>query len=379
MKFNVLHTEWSDGWGGQEMRILLDAQVLTGLGHRVTILTVPDGGIAQKARAAGVPVLECPMRHAFSLPALYRLTRLFLREGYDVINTHSSVDSWLASMAARLARRPVLVRTRHLSVPLHHHALNFVYRMPDGFVATAELIRRDLIERLGLDPRRVVSIPTGVDLARFDPGLDPGPVRRELGLAAEHRVVTMLAVLRSWKRHEVFLEAAARLAPRRPDLRFLIVGEGPRRGAITSRIEELGLQDRVFLTGHRADVPEVLAATQVCVLTSESSEGVPQSVLQAQAMAKPVAATAAGGIPEVVEHEKTGLLCPVNEAGAVAAAIARLLDDSGLAGALGRNARRQVERRFSQEAMAGATVEFYGRLHELKGAKPIRKPEGTWA
>ncbi|MEW6264669.1 MAG: glycosyltransferase family 4 protein [Thermodesulfobacteriota bacterium] len=366
MKFNVLHTEWSGGWGGQEIRVLLDIQVLTSLGHAAAVLSGPDSQITARAREAGVRVIEQPLRHAFDLIALGRLVSLLRREKFDVVNTHSSVDSWLASAAAKIVGGPVLIRTRHLSVPLRTHPLNFVYRWPDGLVTTAETIRRRLIEVNGLDGRRVKTIPTGVDLARFDPGLDPGSIRTELGLNPDHRIVTMVAVLRSWKRHEVFLEAAAELASARPELRFLVVGEGPRRPNIEDKIKSLSLEDKVLLTGHRSDVPRLLALSDVCVLTSESSEGVPQAILQYQAMNKPVVACRAGGIPEVVEHERTGLLGPVNDPKAVAGAVARLLDDPALARRLAHSGRRQVEERFSLKAMAESTLDFYEMLYWKK-------------
>jgi glycosyltransferase involved in cell wall biosynthesis len=348
------------------MRIFLDAQVLTKMGHRVAILTVPGGGLGAKARDAGLRVVETPMGHALSPAAILRFIRFFKRERFEVVNTHSSVDSWLGSLAAKAVGVPVLVRTRHLSVPLNTHALNFVYKMPDGFVTTAETIRRRMIEVNGMPPERVVSIPTGVDLSQFDPATDPEPVRREFGLLPENRVIGMVAVLRSWKRHEIFLEASARLAADRPELRFLIVGDGPRRPEVTAKIRELGLENRAIMTGHRSDVPAVMAACDILALTSKSSEGVPQSVLQAQAMGKPVVGTQAGGIPEVIEHGVTGLLCPVNDPEALAAAMARLLDEPGLAEAIGRNARRRVEEKHSREAMARATLEFYDFLRRAK-------------
>jgi len=366
LKFNILHTEWSEGWGGQEIRILQDARVLTRRGHRVELLVRPGGRLEENARRLGLPVIPQRIRHAYDLKALLRLVRLIRLERFHVVNTHSSVDSWVCSAAALLAEAPVLVRTRHLSVPVANHVFNVVYRWPDGIVTTAEAIRQRMIEVNGFDPERVVSIPTGVDLDEFDPGLDPGPIREELGLGPTDRVAAMVAVLRSWKRHEIFLEAAALLARTRPELRFLVVGEGPRRPNIEARIAELGLRDRVVMTGHRTDVPRILAVSDICVLTSESSEGVPQSVLQYQAMARPVAATAVGGIPEIIEAGRTGLLCPPNDPQALAAAMGRILDDPELARDLGRNARRMVEAKHSLEAMAEATLGFYGKIYRAK-------------
>ena len=167
MGFKVLHTEWSNGWGGQEIRIFEDLRMLNRLGHEAMLLTVPGSGIGAQAAAAGMRVVEMDMNHSFQPAALWKMVRLFRDERFDIINTHSSVDSWLASAAFKLVRGGILVRTRHLSVPLNTHMFNMVYRWPDGFVTTAEVIRRRMIDVNGMDPDRVISIPTGVDLERF--------------------------------------------------------------------------------------------------------------------------------------------------------------------------------------------------------------------
>ncbi len=368
----ILHTEWSNGWGGQEIRILQDALVLTDMGHQVSILACPEGGLAQKAKECNLPVVLERFKHAYDAAALLRVARLIRKERFHVVNTHSSVDSWVVSMASKMAGTPVLVRTRHLSVPIKTHPFNFVYRWPDAIVTTAEVIRRRMIEVNGMDDDRVVSIPTGVDLEVYNPVNDPGDIRHELGLGPENRIVTMVAVLRTWKRHEIFLEAAAELATDRPELRFLVVGDGPGRNRVTEKIKALDLEGRVVMTGHREDVPRILSISDVCVLTSESSEGVPQSVLQYQAMARPVVACEAGGIPEVVLDGRSGLLCPINDAAAVARSVARILDDPGLAENLGRTARRQVEESHSLAVMASSTLGLYERIYRNKiGRAPM--------
>lgn len=366
MKFNILHTEWSNGWGGQEIRIFHDIKVLMDMGHRVTLMAVPDGQMAERCREAGMRVIKQPMRHNMDLFTVIKMAGILKKEKFDVVNTHSSVDSWLASPAAKLAGTPVLVRTRHLSVPVNYHFFNMVWKWPDAFVTTAEMIRERMVNVNGMDGDRIVSIPTGIDLTVFNPEVDPGNLRSELGLKPEHKVLTMVAVLRSWKRHDIFLEAAALLVKERPEVMVLVVGEGPVRTKVEDKIKELGIEDRVIMTGHRTDVPRFLAISDLCALTSESSEGVPQSVLQYQAMGKPVVAASSGGIPEVVEDGVTGLLCPPNDVKAVAGAMARILDDENLASSLGRNGLKQVRSEHSIQVMAEKTLNLYERLYNEK-------------
>ena len=147
-----------------------------------------------------------------------------------------------------------------------------------------------------------------------------------------------------------------------PSTLFLIVGDGPRKKHINEKIKALELEKNVKSLGHREDVETVLAASDVCVLTSEAAEGVPQAVLQYLAMKKPVVATSVGSIPEVIRSNETGLLVEPNDYRAVARAVVKLLKQEVLASRLGSNGRSMVEKHFSLEAMLDRTIEIYSTL-----------------
>ena len=364
--YNILHTEWSNGWGGQEIRILLECQELIRAGHKVTILCVPGSQIAHRARTAGIGVIECPMRHAYDPIALISLIRLMRRERFHVVNTHSSVDSWIASIAARLSVVPVIIRTRHLSVPVPSHFLNIIYRIPDAVITTGEATRQQLIGKGMALPERVFSIPTGVDIKRFDFKIKAEYLREEFGIDKGQPVVSMVAVLRSWKRHEVLLEACRRLKKRFTDIKILLVGDGPGKKRIEDCIEEMQLKDSVIMTGYRNDVPEIVSISNVCTITSDKAEGVPQAVLQYLAMAKPVVATDAGGIPEVVQHGKTGILVTANDANALAQGITSLLENPELGHRLGAAGRQLVLRDFTVEKMANKVLGVINGIYQRK-------------
>ena len=366
MKFNVLHTESSDGWGGQEIRILLEAQELIKQGHKVTIVCPPHSGLAQRASKADIPTVFIKFRHIFDVFAIWKIIRLIKKKDIHIVHTHSSIDSWIASVASKMAGVPILVRTRHLSVPIATHMLNFVYRMPDAIITTGESIRRRMIEVNKLDGHRIVSIPTGVQLDKFNPNITASYLREELSIGEQTPIITMVAVLRSWKRHEVFLESAKWVLCEFPQARFLIVGDGPGWERIHGKIMELNLGKNVIMTGHRENMPEILSATDVAVLTSERYEGVPQAVLQYLAMERPVVATDVGSISEAIQHGKTGILVPPNDARNVAEGVLRLLNDEKLARRLGKNGRKLVEERFSSQAMMEATLNLYYHLYKVK-------------
>jgi glycosyltransferase involved in cell wall biosynthesis len=357
----VLHSEASLGWGGQEIRILAELAGLARRGHRTGLLACPTAELLARARAAGVPVWEVPFRHALHVRSAARVARALAAERADVLVTHSSKDSWVGGVAARLAGVPA-VRMRHLAVPVRRNPVSrLVYtRLCRRIVTTGEGGRELLIRELGVRPERIVAVPTGVDMARFDPRrVDGGPARRALGIGAGAQVVGMVAVLRSKKGHRYFVEAAREVARAMPAARFLIVGDGPMRATVEGWIAEAGLAGAVFLLGHREDIPEVMAALDVMVLPSRRDEGVPQVLIQALAMERPVVTTDVAGVTEIVEDGVTGLVVPPEDAPALAKAVIALLEDRQRAAALGQAGRKRVEAGFTLEQMLDRMEAIY--------------------
>jgi glycosyltransferase involved in cell wall biosynthesis len=345
----ILHTEASCGWGGQEIRILEESRGLIGRGHEVTVACPAHARMTVEAPRFGVPVVALPIE--FKTIAGFQALRSFLAgRPFDVVNTHSSADSWLAGLAcATLKNPPAIVRTRHISAPVSGNAFNrWLYRQAQGVTTTGESLRRHLLDTLGLDPARVISVPTGIDTERFVPA-DKAPAKLALGLDATQRHLGIVATLRSWKGHLFLLDAFAQLG--RPDLHLLIVGEGPMRGPIEEKIAALGVGGRVTMAGQRTDPEHWLQAMDVFCLPSYANEGVPQAILQAMLCALPIVTTPVGAILEAVSDGETALVVPPKDAAALAAAIARLLDDTVLAKRLGAAARDVASANFSKESM----------------------------
>ncbi|MCL6620974.1 MAG: glycosyltransferase [Syntrophobacterales bacterium] len=362
----ILHTESSLGWGGQEHRILEEARVLQGRGHRLLIAADPRGELGRRAAAAGLGVFPLPFGGRHNPAAFLGLRRLVKAERVDILNTHSSLDSWVGTLAwATLRRRPVLLRTRHLSTPVHpNYPTRWLYHRPARILTTSREIARLLQERLGVPPERLLPVPTGVSLTDFAPR-PPDPARRAgLGFPPGTFVIGTVAVLRSWKGHLDLLEAVSRLVAAGRPAGLLIVGEGPYRPVIEAKIRELGLAAWVRLVGHQEDVPACLALMDAVVLASYAHEGVPQALLQALAMARPVVATRAGGIPEVIRGGQTGLLVPPRDPQALAQALIRLMEAPEEAQAFGRRGRELVAAHHSLERMADRLEEIYRELGE---------------
>ncbi len=361
----ILHTEASDGWGGQEIRILSEIEGMQKRGHRCLLAAPPESQILKMAGHAGITVAAIRMDRCRWPSACLAIRHLIQKEGVSIINTHSSADSWIGAVAGHLSpMRPLLVRTRHIAVPisnrltsrlLHHHFL-------DGIMTTSEEIRTEMIHRNRIRAERIISIPTGIDLSRFKPHPVKNGLKKKWDIPEKVPIVGTVGVLRSWKGHSFFIEAARRVLERRPDVVFVIVGEGPQYENIQRQIQKYSLQRQVKLVGYYPDVERAFAALDLVVLASTANEGVPQVILQALAMEKPVVATRVGGIPEVVRSGETGWLVPPGDPAAMAESILYYWSNPAEGLAMAQQGRCLVEREFSLERMLDRIEQFYDRL-----------------
>jgi glycosyltransferase involved in cell wall biosynthesis len=346
----ILHTESSLGWGGQEIRVLTEARGIARLGNAVTLAAPAESRIIREAPSYGVEALTLPIGRK-SARGLVAMTALLRGREFDVINTHSSTDSWLAAASTLVQRRaPPIVRTRHISAPLHRNfATRWLYRSAClRIVTTGEQLRLQVIAETGVDPGRVVSIPTGIDLSHFRPG-ERREARAALGLDPGGAIVGIVATLRSWKGHRYLLEAFATLADK--SARLVVVGDGPQRVALEALAGELGIGARVRFAGNQPDVVPWMQALDVFCLPSYANEGVPQALMQAMACRLPVITTPVGSIGEIVTDGETGRMVAPADARALGAALAELLGDAALRSRLAGNARDAALQRFGEERM----------------------------
>jgi len=357
---HVLHTEWSDGWGGQEIRIIEEMCAVRDLGVTVSLACRPEARIREKAREREIPVHTLPFRGNTDLETLWKLIRIIRREKIDIVNTHSGKDTWVGGVAAKLAGAK-FIRTRHLSNPINPSRLNFINGLADYIFTTGESVREDMIRCNRIDPKKIASIPTGIDETRFSPACcDREEVRRELGILPGQIVIGNLAVLRSFKRHDLLIEAAETTLKTHPDLLFLIAGEGPQRPKLEESIRDKGLQKHIRLLGHTEKPERFLRALDIFVLSSDSKEGVPQSVIQALMMGLPVIATDVGSTRDLYTGDNL-LLLPPGESRKLQQAIESLLCDPDRRRKLAENARSSV-RNYRRDLMAEKIYSIYKTL-----------------
>jgi len=360
----VLHTESSLGWGGQERRTLRELLGLSREAFRPLLACQSESRIGEEARKRDLPVATVKMRGNFDPLAVGRLWGLIRRHSVDIVHTHSSADSWMASTAARLSpRRPKVVRTRHLNAAFNVRQIYTL--MADRVVTVGGSTREYMIREKGIPADRVVTIPTGVDLTVFDPERVPGDLREELGIPAQAPVFGTVSVFRRLKGHQYMLEAVPEILRAVPEAKVLLAGEGPQEKNIRSKVEELGIGKAVFLPGFREDIPKVLNTMDVFVFPS-LQEALGTAILEALAMKRAVVASRVGGIPEIIEDGKTGFLVDPEKPAAIAERVIPLLKNPDLRRQVGDRGRRFVEIHYDNRLMIRRLEALY---RELVGAR----------
>lgn len=333
-------------------------------GHTLIFAVPPKSKLHELAEREGLRVEPLTLGWSRFLPSIFRFLALIRKHRIHIVNTHGSVDSWAASIAGRLSRhKPIIIRSRHKSTPFSKNFRHkILYQMlPHAIITSGKAVRTLFIRDHGLDETRVVSIPTGVDLSRFHPPLSSSALRADLGLSSTDFVVGTVGFIRYEKGMHYFVDAARLVLAHHPDVKFLIVGEGPEEENLKRKIKDMGLTQSMVLTGFRTDIPELLGTMDVFVLSS-IEEGLPQTLIQAMAMQRPVVATDVGSVTEVVQHGNTGLLVPSKDAKVLADSVTRLIRDEALREALGRAARDVIVTSYSRESMLDQTEDLYTRL-----------------
>jgi glycosyltransferase involved in cell wall biosynthesis len=357
------------GGGGSEQAFHL-ALALQRRGHQLLFLTAPDERWRKRCDTAGLPLAFLPMHGRFDLLMAARLASLIKRHSAQVVHAHKGREQALAFWASFFTRIPALVANRGVSFPVGRlRALKYRYRT-DAVVAVSEAVRQKLLAS-GVSASKLVTIYGGVDIDRFDPEVDADVVREELQIPSEALVIMKVAHVRAWKGYEIFLQAAAIVAAAEPRAMFVGVGRGTgETPALDHLVRELQLGNRVRWAGFRDDLPQLLAAADICVHAATAGEGMTGTVREALAMAKPVVVTDVGGNRELVSDNRTGLLVPPRDPERLAAGILTLIRSSARAQALGRAGRQMVERKFSHDVKAARVEQVYRQILHHKGYLP---------
>lgn len=357
-----LHIDTARTWRGGQNQVLVTVLGLRAAGHRAMLVAHPDGELRRRA-AEGLELLALAPRSEMDLSAAWKLSRAIKRLRPDVIHAHDPHAVAMAAMALSMSTQPgraPLLAARRVDFRLKGNALSrWKYDQVDRFICASEAIRRILLAD-GVPPARAVTVHEGIDLAKVE-AARPAALHEELWLPHGAPVVGNVAALVPHKGQRHLVEAAALVVRQAPDARFVIAGEGELRASLEQQIKHHHLEKHVILAGFRPDVLSLHKAFDVFAMSSVT-EGLGTSLLDAMAAGKPVVATTAGGMPEVVRDGATGILVPPRDHHAMADAILKLLEDPDLRTYMGAAGRTLAYAQFSAERMVQDTLHVYEQV-----------------
>ena len=356
----ILHTEWSDGWGGQEIRILAESLAFIKKGYEITIAAQPKSQLYKKSKQAGVPTFAIKMNKGLNLLAIYSLVKFIKKNKIQIVHTHSSVDSRTAGIAARICKIKV-VRSRHISIPISKSFITYwqYMKLADKVITTGRDIRNIMIERNKMSPNKIISAPAGADTEQFNMERKLKNIRPSYNINEKHFLVGIVSVLRSWKGHTYLIEAIKIASKKIPNIHLIIVGDGPQKEFLEKLINNLDIKDKVTLTGYQQKPEIFYNAMDIVVLPSYAGEATSQTLPQAMLMGRPVISTSIGGLSEVVIHNQTGLIVPPKNSNEIYLAIKVLYEDIDLRKKLINNGREHVLKNFTFDKMVMTTENAY--------------------
>ena len=355
--------------GGAERNVVALLPQLRSQGADVALCTLDtrrDGALVAEFAGLGIERIDLSARRLLDWSAHRRLITVLQQRKIDLLHAQDQY-AILAGAAAQLRTHVPYVITRHVleeASDTWRRALRarLVFAAArhnaDGIIAVSRAAAAEFSRQAHLPSSRIETIHNGLDIQKFD-RTRRETIRAGLGWRSDQRIVAMVAVLRPGKGHEVLFEAARRLKQTVPNLRIVLVGGGPLADELRQAARPF--DDTIEFLGERADVPDLLVASDALVLPSWS-EALPTVLIEAAAAGLPVVAADVGGVPEIVEHGRTGWLFARGDTGALTDRLTHLLADLDAARNMGAAARQRAERDFAIERQARRTLDLYRRV-----------------
>jgi glycosyltransferase involved in cell wall biosynthesis len=359
-------------FGGAEMLLLAMAQAYRP-NHEISVVYFTHGPLYEDFVKEGIKIHRISKRGWKDPLVLPKLVALMRKEKPDVVHTHLSKSDLFGLMAAAIAGVPVRISSIHNVDPWRKNKFASFFmrqwtRVAQHHIAVSEKVREYVLQNSKYPAEKLTTIDNGIDLDRFNPATVIPFDRATFNIPADAPVVTKIARLEESKAHHILLETAALVAKEMPNVRFLIVGDGPLRSELEAQRDGLGLQNTVIFAGIQREIPQIMAMSDIITFSS-AWEGLPVALLEAMAMGKPTVCTTVGGIPMVVQNGENGVLVPPGNPRALADGLLSVLKDKAFAAKLGENARKTIVANFSAAAMHQRILDIYNRFLKKDGSK----------
>jgi L-malate glycosyltransferase len=355
----TVHVDTARTWRGGQNQALLTVLGLRVRGHRAVLVAHPDGALAKRA-AEGHDLVRLAPAHEVDFAAGFRFSSVLRDLKPDIVHAHDPHGVSMAAMALstmKAANRPLLVAARRVDFHLKQNAFSrWKYKQVDLMICSSNAIRTMAVAD-GLPSDRTITVYEGIDVDRIV-AMPAADAHKELWLPPRVPLVGNIGALVPHKGQRCLIDAAPRVVRAMPDVVFLIFGEGELQHALQHQIKTLGLDRNVRLVGFRPDVLSLMKSLDVFAMSSVT-EGLGTSILDAMAASRAVVATAAGGIPEAVEHGVTGLIVPPQHPAELAEALLTVLRDPGLRTRMGEAGLARVRAHFTADRMVDETIAAY--------------------
>ncbi len=378
-RIKVLHIHTLPVVSGSGINTLLTMAGLNKDRYEVEFACAPDGPLVDEVVNQGIKfhsirnfVQKISIYN--DLMALLELVWLIRHQSYDIVHTHNSKAGFIGRLAARIASVPIIVHTIH-GFAFHEYERQprrslfiwlerFAAKFTDKLITISEPLRQWGLELMIGKPEKYVTIYSGIEINKFQVKIDIQEKKRQFGIKPADLIVGVVSKLWEGKGHKCILQAARSVITQVPNVKFMFVGEGYLRRELEALTHQLDLGDYVIFTGFRTDIPKVTAIFDIAVLAS-FFEGLGRVLLESMIQGKPVIATKVGGIVDVVDDGKTGILVPPGDVTALAEAMITLIADEDLRIRMGKAGRAKIDAKFSAQTMVSQIKIVYEELTQM--------------
>jgi glycosyltransferase involved in cell wall biosynthesis len=379
--YKIIHTTCHTQWGGLERRIFNESVWMQKKGHQVLIVAPRNSPLFNQSRQYGFKTYGVDFKKSRMINDYKFLRHMFANEQPDIVNTHGNEDSRIALLAAFRAKIGCRILSRHISAHIRNSWYNrLIYKKYANYIfTTADYTTRHLKSVFKLTDKQIFSMPSGIVMPKSLLPKDEARhlLIRELGLGPETRFVGFVGRVSEAKGIVTLFTAFKKIADHMPMHHLVIIGDSTDTffQDLKKMARDMALEERIHILGPKKDVWPYYRAFDCKVLASRDKngspiEGVPQALLEAMYCICPVIGSSIGGIPDIIQHGKTGLLCCSDDAIALSQMILQALIDTDAARHRAETAREQIEKHHTIDAMGKKILRIYTLHHLGLGSVP---------
>ena len=367
---NILHLSSENSWRGGEQQIayLIEESIKHGI--KCIVGCKKDSAFEKWCIEKQIPFYPLGFKNQFDVVTSLKIKSICEKEKIDFVHMHSSHSHAVGVWASVLGNKTPNILSRRVDFPIKNNPISrFKYNHPSILktICVSDAIKT-IMQKDVKHPEKCITIHSGIDLSRFENYEHNNLLKEEFNLDPKTIVVGNISAIAPHKDYPTFIKTAKKILETNDNFHFFIIGDGPSRSEIETEINRLKLNHKITLTGFRTDIPKLINALDIFLITSET-EGLGTTILDAAANKIPVVATRGGGIPEFIEHNKTGLLSNIYDSDSLAENVLNLSENEGLQQSLTENAHNKLIEQFTKERTAQQTFKIYEQINNGNSVK----------